>query len=338
MLFMKFWLVLFCAALTVSCTKKADPVAETPQVEVVKSPAIPLIEKPTFSKVSREAIYFASSLEREALKLLLKDNSLQKNTLFSILSYIVETNAGARKSTPAGLDCGKYEIKKEKDYYSVLKICQRPYREVATITVGAEDKDFQIRFMIAQWGPVLGMSAVLTGSDVKCKMHLIDQKLNSLVCENWTYQVAEEQLSATVIKLDEFVFQRNAEQQFVIKGGFFKELVQNKKIDIRVPLEGKIKIIEKEIKVVDDFIDQKDGVIDGQKKFEIKPVEEKSRQELNKENQQENQNQTESQPQVSSQEGNQESGQQDQVGEIEKNGEAVSSTETTGGQSGRRGR
>ncbi len=60
-----------------------------------------------------------------------------------------------------------------------------------------------------------------------------------------------------MVKAKVFLLERDAPKQFVIKGGFFKELIENKKIDIEVPLEGKIKIIEKEIRVIDEFAEKK---------------------------------------------------------------------------------
>ena len=90
------------------CTKKDQVAAETKGKTVEKNAAVefqtalsPVPAKSSiFSKEMREAIYFSNSLEREALKLILKNNSLQKLTLFSVLSYIVETNAGVKKKHP----------------------------------------------------------------------------------------------------------------------------------------------------------------------------------------------------------------------------------------------
>lgn len=297
---MRLFLLLFCALLILSCTKKSESGPNSEDLDSKSTLSDPStlgtsetelvgkelkIEKPLYSKVLREALYFSASLEREAIKLLLKDNTIQKKSLFSVLSYIFETKSGTRKPTPLGLDCAQYDIKKEISYLSVLKTCFKPAKEIARLYIKAEDRDYEIKFLVSEWGAVLGLSAVLTGSDIKCKIKIVEQKLNVLECENWALQVTEDQLSATIIKLDQFLFQRNALQQFVMKGGFYKELVQNKKIDIKVPLEGKIKIIERELKVIDDFIDHKDGVVDGQNKIEIKPVEKK--QENNEKNNQE---------------------------------------------------
>ncbi|MCC2679740.1 MAG: hypothetical protein K0R29_2316 [Pseudobdellovibrio sp.] len=263
-----------------ACHKSSDkpqenaPVAEN-VAETKVVPPKPVETKPKISKVLRESVYFSASLEREALKLLLKDNSFQKNTLFSVLSYILETQSGVRKSTPLGLDCGKFQLQFVKDQIFVEKACQKPFREVVRINILSADKDFEFLFKAGEWGRVLGLSAALTGSDIKCRVSIVEQKLNLLNCENWFFQVSEDQMSSTVIKTTEFIFQRKAEKQFVIKGGFYKELILNKKIDIVVPLEGKIKIIEKEIKVIDEFADLKDGVIHEKKEpIEIKPIEE----------------------------------------------------------------
>lgn len=279
MSFMKLVCLLYLIIIATACHKKevapstdsaTNVETSRPNVEfsdnTVGTPKPKTLPPPLFSKVFRESVYFAKSLEREALKLLIRDNPQQNQTLFSILSYAIESNAGSKKSAPFGLDCTRFEFKKTGSLISVLKTCTKPSIEVATINVQSEDSSYDIKFNIHEWARVVGSSAALTGSDVKCQMRIVKEKLNLLNCENWAMQTNQEQLSATVIKTDEFVFQRNATKQFVIRGGFYKELLKNKKIDIVVPLEGKIKIIEKEIKVIDEFESQKNGVIDnGQK-------------------------------------------------------------------------
>lgn len=312
---MKLVCLLYIIIIATACHKKeatssADGAtnvgATTPNVESGDNPVSTQKPKqvppPLFSKVFRESLYFAKSLEREALKLLVRDNPQQSETLFSILSYAVESYAGSKKSAPFGLDCTRFEFKKTGSLISVLKTCTKPPVEVATINVQSEDRDYNIKFNINEWARIVGPSAALTGSDVKCQLRIVSEKLNVLKCENWAMQTNQEQLSATVIKTDEFVFQRNAEKQFVIRGGFYKELIKNKKIDIEVPLDGKIKIIEKEIKVIDEFESQKNGVIDNGQQKENDPTQ-KSNQgiEFKKLEQRENQGQSESQGQGESQ-------------------------------------
>lgn len=278
MLFMKRTMMMILAVFFVGCTKN-EPIQsqqdQSGQIEKknelvrVNQTKETAAKEPDFSKTLREAIYFSNSLEREALKLILKEPGLQKNTLFSVLSYVVETNSGAKKSTPFGLDCGTYDVRREEREMKIFKSCVKPEVEAVRINIVRPDEFYRVRFLIKEWASVVGWAVALTGSDIICDLHLKEKKLHKLTCENWSYQTREDQISSTVVRIHEFVFERTAAKQFVIKGGFFKELVENKKIDIVVPLEGKIKIFEKEIKVIDEFAEEAE-----EKKNEVKPNEE----------------------------------------------------------------
>lgn len=248
--------ILFCF-ISFSCTPKGSDVPKSDEQKVEKTEDItrpaPEPKKSIFSKTLRESIYFSNSLEREALKLILKDNSFQKNTLFSVLSYVVETNSGAKKTTPYGLDCGQFIVKPEGKFIRVIKACVKPHSEIATIRTVDDENLYEVEFLIKEWASVVGLSVTLTGENLRCSLRVKDKKLSVLNCDNWSYQTSADQFSSTVVKAREFVFNREAKKQFVIRGGFFKELVENKKVDIIVPLEGKIKIIEKELRVIDEF-------------------------------------------------------------------------------------
>lgn len=248
--------ILFCFVL-LACTPKGAGIPKSDEQNTEKPEEIikPIVEpkKSVFSKTLRESIYFSNSLEREALKLILKDNSFQKNTLFSVLSFVVETNSGAKKTTPYGLDCGQFVVKPEGKYIRIIKACVKPHSEIATIRIVEEESLYEIEFLIKEWASVVGLAVTLTGDNLRCSLRVKEKKLSGLNCDNWSYQTSSDQFSSTVVKAREFIFSREAKRQFVIRGGFFKELVENKKIDIMVPLEGKIKIIEKELRVIDEF-------------------------------------------------------------------------------------
>ncbi|AGH95288.1 hypothetical protein [Pseudobdellovibrio exovorus] len=261
MQFMKIVILSIFAVFFVSCTKKSstqDQVTTSqkdPQIHVDKPVQKSQKKEPDFSKTLREAIYFSSSLEREALKLILKNPSLQKITLFSSLAYIVEVNSGAKKTPPFGLDCGTYDIKRENNKILIFKSCVKPAPKVAEVDIIRQDESYKVHFFISEWSAVVGMSVALTGSDMSCDLGIKEKKLHKLICNNWSYQTVEDQLSSTVLKAQEFKFQRDSQKQFVIKGAFYKELVENRKFDVLVPLEGKIKIIEKEVQIIDEFLE-----------------------------------------------------------------------------------
>ncbi len=247
-------LFLFCSLL-LACTPRTDHASKKDEdvVKEVTKPTPVIAAKPQFSKTLREAIYFSNSLEREALKLILKDNTFQKQTLFSVLSYIVETNSGSKKTTPFGLDCGQFLVTSEGRLIKIFKACEKPAIEIARIQTIEEENLYEVEFLIKDWANVVGLPVTLTSDNLRCQLRVREKKLYGLKCDNWSYLTQSDQLSSTIVKAREFVFQRDAKKQFVIKGGFFKELVEYKKLDIMVPLEGKIKIFEKELQVIDEF-------------------------------------------------------------------------------------
>ena len=314
MLFMKLTLGVLVLFFATACHKNETDKSQNSEINSAKTEVVELSKieksKPKVSRVLRESIYFAASLEREALKLIVKNETASRKTLFSVLSYIVENYSGSRKSAPLGLDCAKHDVQLVGDVWIVSKACYKPAAEVVTIQVVREGSEYQFKFVTSQWGSVLGLSAVLTGSDVVCKMTVVDEKLSGLSCDNWIHQVSEDQISSTVIKANEFVFNRNANKQFIIKGGFYKELVQNKKIDIEVPLRGKIKVLEKELKVIDEFSAYKDGVTDEIKKEESKqPEGQEIKSQIGREENTKNQEQGQSEAQTQSEAQSQTEGQ-----------------------------
>lgn len=251
-----------------SCVKKSSdslsvitPDATRPLYTTEKSPVFKTNNGPDqFSKSLRESIYFASGLESEALRLINQNSSMQKLTLFSVINYIIEIKSGIKKAAPVGLDCSSFDVVREQNVIKIYKSCYKPKNEIANIIVNKEGRDYEIIFKIKEWSDVVGSTVGITGADVKCQFEINEKKLNKLVCLNWSYQTFKNDLSSTVLKASEFIFWRNGEKQFAIKGGFFKDLVENKKFDMIVPVEGKIKILEKEIEVIDDFIEKKQEV------------------------------------------------------------------------------
>lgn len=208
------------------------------------------------TKEQREAIYFAASLEREALKLITKNNFYDKGTLFSVLSYIVESDAGNKKMFPANMDCSRFRIEKKNAELFIYKTCQKPETLVLKIKQQLDGAELQVEFIASEWPSVLGTSVALTNSDITCQLLIREKRLQSMNCQSWSYLVSENNLSATEIKLKIFAFERKNSLQFQLKGGFFKDLVENKKIAIMIPIEGQIKVIGKEIEVIDDFAEK----------------------------------------------------------------------------------
>lgn len=214
-------------------------------------------EKPLFSKELKESLHFASSLERESLRLIAKNNSFEPTTLFSVLSYAFEVASGTKKSPPRNIDCSRFQIEKgQPGELKILKVCQKPHVLVAIVQSRLEETEIEVTFKAKEWASVVGLSVTLTNPDISCQLRLKEKKLNTMSCEHWAYFLSASDASATQIHLKTMSFRRDQELQLKLSGGFFHDLIERKKIEISVPLEGKIKLIEKEIEVKDDFADK----------------------------------------------------------------------------------
>ena len=280
---MKIILTLFFILNLTACFKKAAEVPKSGPDQVGIKPAAlrdDLATKTEFSeskfdllsKEQREAIYFSASLEKEALRVMTKNQFADDMSLFSVLSYAVESNAGVKKTSPSRLDCTRFRFAKnsyDKRLIHVSKVCQKPETKVANIQIGVDPNRMTVTFLIKEWASVVGLSVSVTGRDVVCEIQIKDKKMSQLACENWTKNLVSSNTSSEELKLKTFAYSRQQKNQFTVQGGIFKDLVERKKIEMHVPLEGKIKLIEKEIEVIDEFM-QADKVIEPVQRLEIK--------------------------------------------------------------------
>ena len=151
----------------------------------------------------------------------------------------------------------KEAIEKIKQKINFYKTCEKPRRLMAVLAPTFDQKNLEVEFYTKEWAAVLGLAVALTNPEVKCQISLKESKLQELTCSHWSFLIEQNQMSSTEVRLQTWQFNRTAKDQFILKGGFFKDLIQSKKIEIHVPLAGQIKLIEKELEVKDDFAAEK---------------------------------------------------------------------------------
>ena len=317
--------VLIVLALT-SCFRKADSISVQKNVassfetsDSIQKNMTSLLRAsdslPKLNKKQREAIYFAASLEKEALKVLIKDSAFDKPTLFSVLSYAIEADSGIKSKAPSPLDCTRFRIDtqpKNEKIFRVLKVCQRPEMVVAEIQIGLGSEDMTIHFFVKEWISVLGYSTTLSGDEIKCDLKVLNKKLNYLDCQGWNRMLSSTANSAEELRLKTFLFDRQGVHQFTLKGGIYKDLVEHKKIEVYVPVEGKIKRIEHEIEVIDEYLETPPVPETRPARVQIKPNPQDKNPEPEgdfneKENQQKSKSENQQENRESDQDGNQKS-------------------------------
>lgn len=275
--------------LLASCTSKKEVNKPVPDV----TPAVIENKELEILKSQAQILRFAASIEREILKTIRSDINISM-TQFEVISVIYDQKIGTKKNF-SNIDCKLYKTVAQGQHTEIVKQCQKPESKVANLDFSQRNQ-ITITFDTSEWSGIVGATVAMTAPKRQCVLNYENKKLIRFSCENTVLQLAE-QNDIEELRLAEFIFDQNAKDQVHVVGGFFKNLIEHRKLKLNIPFDGKIKIIEKELKVRDDFAIQNEinktktdnGDINGQKENSKKSDDSKN------ENQNKNQNEGKSQ-------------------------------------------
>lgn len=216
-------------------------------------------------KVFYNSLKFVASLETEVFKLVYPQSENRIWPL-DVLAYAASKEAGL-KITLKNYDCQRLEWVEKDEKLLLQKQCSKPPLTLAQVTPiflnkVQEPLYYTIEFMNENWENILGPSAQLQAENRECTVVVVRGQVTSYNCKNTFFSTELGGLNLQEIRLPTFAFKRNSEgsslqdiEMVQVKGAFYKDLIEVKKISLTIPLTGKIKIIEKELKVRDDFAD-----------------------------------------------------------------------------------
>ena len=249
------------------CVKKETnsslKVSEITQ-ETQKKPSINPIESSKVSETSKkfyneefflDIMEFAASIEKETFRLATANVKSEKKQILQLetLSYALNSLFNPKHLPKnVSLDCKLYGYKEvSKKQVSLTRNCTKPYAIIADITQ-LDLNQYKIIFFQREWSAILGSAVSFANNNRECILKVKTEKLSSMTCEHTLYSLSAE-ASLEELRLNQIAFNRESKDQLVIRGARFKDMIERSKIQINVPLEGKIKIIEKELEVHDDF-------------------------------------------------------------------------------------
>jgi len=196
-------------------------------------------------------VRFAASIEREILKTI-RPGISPAMTQLEVVSTIIDQSLGLKKNFER-VDCKLYQVVSTDKKIEIFRQCQSPKVLIATVDVSELNKP-HIHFYTKEWANTVGQSVALTASDRSCDLKIEIDKLKQLSCQN-TNLVIDQSAEIEELRLSEFIFDQNSSDQVQVKGAFYKNLIEHRKLSLSIPFDGKIKIIEKELKIQDDFIE-----------------------------------------------------------------------------------
>lgn len=268
---MKLIFITTCITLTMlcSCTKKELPA--TPNEDAVPS-TVTTISAPiasqtlsdelAFAKVLAGNLKFIASLEKEVLKLLLENSAPEVNQ-FEVLAYGFDKFNGAKTGFLPGFGCQKIAVRAAAKKFEIYSECTKPAKKLAELSEDVTNKNkLTVIFLTSNWKIILGNAAGINPDRV-CQFMLKGNKVQSFNCNETVFSPRMTGLDINLyeLKIKKYTFNRNQTDELVIEGGQYKDLIEVKKINLTVPMSGKISIIEKEIKVKDDFTDMQNKLL-----------------------------------------------------------------------------
>ena len=240
-----------------------------------------------------EALFSAAMIEAEIFKLI-RPEFEQRTTPFQVISAAFDIASGQPTKFKLS-DCKLWKTKKlNESRVEYLQNCVSPGSDFFSIEKKTEET-WKILFKSSQWGAYLGPAVALTAADRDCLLQTKEGRLQIFECQNTVlgYQPENSATAVYELRLSQFQVRVGAQNPVEITGGFFKDLVEYRKLSMIVPKEGKIKITEKALKVRDDFAhllkDQSTEVVEAPAaSLDNSPKEGQVQNENQKENQKEN--------------------------------------------------
>lgn len=201
---------------------------------------------------------FAASLEREIFRVILSEDQ-QRLSQFEVLALAAEQYLNIKSGKLLGYECQKLNLTRSvNNVYLVQSYCLKKPRILAEITLqDGLNQSYSVKFFNQEWLSLIGGSAQLTNGNRVCVFTIDKNQLQKINCENTLFNLNQSSRDTSLqdLRIQTFEYSRNSSEEVRLVGGFYKDLIEIKKIKLTVPLQGRIKYQEKKLKIKDDFAD-----------------------------------------------------------------------------------
>jgi hypothetical protein len=196
------------------------------------------------SKIFRQA----DAVAREMWWVVAADRRPAQRSPFGKVSRASMMEAGMKLPKNVNYKCDNYLIKKDESKSPVFQvevfescIAKSPAR-IANWTL-FESGRIEIEFYPENLSDLLGLGASVMNKVIHCQLESKNGILKSLSCQPWT----QDRNATEIVDLSRFEYHAESPSLMEIKGFILENLNPKKKIETKVPLEGKIVVTETEI-------------------------------------------------------------------------------------------
>ncbi|HWU43769.1 MAG TPA: hypothetical protein VN132_10035, partial [Bdellovibrio sp.] len=198
--------------------------------------------------------YFAQAdgIHREAWWVITNEKWPVGKSPFGKVERALMASENIKLSNKSLFRCDRYLVKRgvlpAKGFPQKLEIFEKcsdktEAKKIADVNF-ANEFDVQVTFFPENLAEILGLGPTILNKPIECRMQASDSGvLNSLNCKNWSQDRTKEQM----VRLDSYNYQKDKKSLIKLRGKIYQNLTDIRKIEVDVPLEGKITVTETEL-------------------------------------------------------------------------------------------
>lgn len=194
----------------------------------------------------------ADSIHREAWWVVSTERRPANKSPFGKVLRSVLAEEGLKLGNKSLFSCDHYTTKRNITNVSgypqnaeVFENCsgKGPGRKIAEWTLSSP-RELRVSFYPDSLQELLGVGAAILNRKINCTLKGDDRAvLSEFDCQNW----AQSKTDSLMIRLDVYQYKAANQNLLILQGKVYNNLQESRKIEARVPMTGKIKVVETEL-------------------------------------------------------------------------------------------
>ncbi|UOF02160.1 hypothetical protein [Bdellovibrio reynosensis] len=241
-----------------SCTLKEEPkaISTLPLTGMTNNAAKSVVPevKPGDKSLENFARYFeqADAIHREAWWVLSNERRPMGKSPFGKIQRALLSSNGIKLSNKSLFSCDRYLVKRDiqsltgfPQKFEIFEKCstKTDAKRIAEV-FAAKEADFYATFYSENLEEVLGLGATILNKNIRCDFKGNEKnQIVSLKCKDWAQDRSKEQM----VRLDIYDYEKEGKNLIKLRGKVYENLSDIRKIEVDIPLEGKIKVLETEL-------------------------------------------------------------------------------------------
>ncbi|XGC82339.1 hypothetical protein ACES2L_07595 [Bdellovibrio bacteriovorus] len=241
-----------------SCTAKEEQkaVSTLPSAELSNNAAksVAADVKAADKALENFARYFeqADAIHREAWWVLSNERRPMGKSPFGKIQRALLSSKGVKLSNKSLFSCDRYLVKRDiqsltgfPQKFEIFEKCstKTEAKRIAEV-FASKESDFSAIFYSENLEEVLGLGATILNKNIRCEFKGNEKhQLISLKCKDWAQDRSKEHM----VRLDVYDYEKEGKNLIKLRGKVYEHLSDIRKIEVDIPLEGKIKVLETEL-------------------------------------------------------------------------------------------